>query len=120
MKEADAAATAIDALTRLGFTALEAEVYTFLLGEPGATGYRIAQGIGKPVANTYKALESLQRKGAILVEDDESRRFRAVPAEELLLGLERDFAQTRAQAARALARLGTDEASDDRVYQLAT
>src|SRR5262244_1295461 len=99
MKEADAAATAIDALTRLGFTALEAEVYTWLLGEPGATGYRIAQGIGKPVANTYKALESLQKKGAILVEEDESRLCRAVPPEELLTQLERGFASSRADAA---------------------
>jgi sugar-specific transcriptional regulator TrmB len=111
--------TAIQALVRLGFTALEAEAYTWLLGEPGATGYRIAKGIGKPVANTYKALESLQHKGAILVEEDENRVCRAVPAEELLQQLERGFATDRARAARALSKVAAVE-GDDRVYALRT
>jgi sugar-specific transcriptional regulator TrmB len=108
---------ATQALVRLGFTALEAEAYTWLLGEPGATGYRIAKGIAKPVSNTYKALESLQHKGAILVDDDENRLWRAVPAEELLHQLERGFAADRAEAARALARVARP-AGDDRVYAL--
>jgi sugar-specific transcriptional regulator TrmB len=112
-------AGAIQALVRLGFTALEAEAYTWLLGEPGATGYRIAKGIGKPVANTYKALESLQHKGAILVEEDEHRVCRAVPAEELLQQLERGFAADRGEAARALAKVAGSD-GDDRVYALRT
>jgi len=111
------AADAIDALVRLGFTALEAEAYTWLLGEPGATGYRIAKGIAKPVANTYKALESLQHKGAILVDEDENRVCRAVPADELLQQLERGFASDRSDAARALSRVTATE-GDDRVYTL--
>jgi HTH-type transcriptional regulator, sugar sensing transcriptional regulator len=110
---------AIQALMQLGFTALEAEAYTWLLGEPGATGYRIAKGIGKPVANTYKALESLQKKGAVLVDEDESRVCRAVPAEELLQQLERGFASHRSDAARALSRVAGPE-GDERVYTLRT
>jgi sugar-specific transcriptional regulator TrmB len=110
---------AIQALVRLGFTALEAAAYTWLLGEPGATGYRIAKGIAKPVANTYKALESLQHKGAIVVEEDENRMCRAVPAEELLQQLERGFAADRSDAARALARVAGRD-GDDRVYTLRT
>jgi HTH-type transcriptional regulator, sugar sensing transcriptional regulator len=112
-------ADAIAALVELGFTALEAEVYTWLLGEPAATGYRIAQGIGKPVANTYKAIESLQNKGAILVEEEENRLCRAVPADELLRALDRGFAARRAQAARSLAGMARPE-GDDRVYTLRT
>src|SRR5215475_7831512 len=111
--------TAVHALMQLGFTALEAEAYTWLLGEPGATGYRIAKGIGKPVANTYKALESLQSKGAVLVEEEQNRVCRAVPAEELLQQLERGFATHRADAARALSRVAGAE-GDDRVYTLRT
>lgn len=116
----DAAAAAVDALSSLGFTALEAEAYTWLLGEPGATGYRIAQGIGKPVANTYKALESLHKKGAVIVDEDESRTCRAVPAAELLAQLERGFAASRAAAERALAQVGDTVDADDRVYRLRT
>ncbi len=108
---------AFQSLTGLGFTELEAEVYVSLLQSSPATGYRVAQSIGRPVANTYKALESLQHKGAVLVDDGASRLCRAVPAEELLAQLERSFQRRRQQAADALASLhGAPE--DDRVYQL--
>jgi HTH-type transcriptional regulator, sugar sensing transcriptional regulator len=109
----------LEALVALGFTALEAEVYVWLLGEAATTGYRIAQGIGKPVANTYKAIESLQHKGAVLVQEDENRMCRAVPAEELLRAMDRSFAARRAEAARSLARVARTE-GDDRVYTLGT
>ena len=54
--------TGIDALRELGFTELESRIYIFLLEESPATGYRIAQAIEKPVANTYKAIELLYYK----------------------------------------------------------
>src|SRR2546423_12321018 len=111
------ASNPIQVLQDLGFTALEAEVYIFLLKESPATGYRIAQGIGKPAANTYKAIETLQLKGAVIVDDGESRRCQAVPANELLSQLERNFSKRRSEAAKALASVGG--ASDDLgVYQL--
>jgi sugar-specific transcriptional regulator TrmB len=107
----------VEALVGLGFTGLEAEVYSFLLQESPATGYRIAQGIGKPAANTYKAIETLEAKGAILVEEAENRLCRAVPVEELLSRLERAFAKKRERAAQALTAL-KEPAGDDRIYQI--
>lgn len=106
-------------LVELGLTALEAESYAFLLRESPATGYRVAQALGKPVANTYKALESLGRKGAILVDEAESRLCRAVPADEWLSQLERQFHQRKQRASEALAGLGALP-HDDRLYQLHT
>jgi sugar-specific transcriptional regulator TrmB len=53
----------IHTLMEFSFSGLEAEIYTFLLRDSPATGYRVAQALGKPVANTYKAIESLQNKG---------------------------------------------------------
>jgi sugar-specific transcriptional regulator TrmB len=108
---------AFQSLTSLGFTELEAEVYVALLRQSPATGYRVAQSIGRPVANTYKALESLQQKGAVLVDDGANRLCRAVPAEELLAQLERSFQRRRQAAAAALASLRAAP-EDDRVYQL--
>src|SRR3974377_860031 len=101
---------AIHALTDFGFTDLEAEVYVFLLQEWPAPGYRGAHALGKPVANTYKAIESLQNKGAILVDEGANRLCRAVPAEELLSQLERNFQRFRKKGARGLAtgRLGAE------------
>ena len=46
----------------LGFTELEESVYTYLAQKSSAIGYRVAQPIRKPVANTYKAIESLEEK----------------------------------------------------------
>src|SRR6516162_713654 len=108
---------AFHSLTGLGFTELEAEVYVALLQHSPATGYRVAQAIGRPVANTYKAIESLQHKGAVLVDEGTSRLCRAVPAEELLAQLERSFQRRRQEAANALAALRAAP-EDDRVYQL--
>jgi sugar-specific transcriptional regulator TrmB len=107
----------IRALIGLGFTELEAEVYTFLLQESPVTGYRVAQAIGKPAANTYKAIETLHNKGAVIVEKGANRLCRAVPVDELLDQLERSFCQRRAQAADALANLRSAP-DDDRIYQL--
>lgn len=109
----------VQALIALGFTNLEAEIYTFLIQESPATGYRIAQALGKPAANIYKAIETLENKGAILVDDGASRFCRAVPAEELLGRLERSFQTRREAAARALAEL-PGSPDDARVYQLRT
>jgi sugar-specific transcriptional regulator TrmB len=104
-------------MTALGLTELEAEVYVFLLQESPATGYRVAQGIGKPVANTYKAIESLGNKGAVLVDEGPRRLYRPLPAEEFLAQLEHTFRRRRQQAAAALASIRTAP-EDDRVYQL--
>ncbi len=108
---------AVDALVQLGFTELEGRVYAFLCREAPATGYRIAQAIGKPVANTYKAIDTLVRKGAVLADDGESRMCRAVPIDELLARLDRDFRESRVRAVQAFAGLEAP-AADERVYQL--
>ena len=108
---------AIQPLVELGLTSLEAEIYVSLLQESPVTGYRIAQALGKPAANTYKAIESLERKGAVLVDEGANRLCRAVPAAEFLGRLERAFRSRREEAVQALSRLqGAPE--DDRVYQL--
>jgi sugar-specific transcriptional regulator TrmB len=96
---------------------MEARIYTFLCQEAPATGYRVAQAIGKPVANTYKAIEVLARKGAVLVDDGENRMCRAVPIDEILTRLERDFRESSVRTARAFEGL-EKPADDERVYQL--
>ena len=109
------------ALASLGFNALEASVYTFLLRESPVTGYRVAQALGKPVANTYTAIESLANKGAVIVndgvDDGSNRLCRPVSPNELLGQMERDFRARQSRAAEALAR-AHHETSDDGVYQL--
>ena len=71
-------------LMQIGMSGLESEVYLALLSEPGSTGYRISQILGKAAPNTYKALDSLVAKGAAIADvGGRSRTFAAVPVSEL-------------------------------------
>lgn len=111
----------LETLEELGLTGSEAAVYAHLVRHSPATGYRVARAIGKPVANTYKTLESLEEKGAVVVDDSGSRLCRAVPPDEFLARLERQFQDRRQRAARALAEVGRDAQAideDERVYRL--
>ncbi len=108
---------AAHALENLGFSEIESLVYCFLLKESPATGYRISHAIGKPTANTYKAIAALAQRGAIVLDDSENRLCRAVPTTELLDRLDRDFGARRHQAEALLAKI-RPASGDDRVYQL--
>ena len=105
------------ALQELGFSEIEALVYAFLVQGEAATGYRISHAIGKPTANTYKAIASLVQQGAVQVDDGGNRLIRAVPPDELLAGLERRSREKREAARAALARRSSATA-DERVYTL--
>jgi sugar-specific transcriptional regulator TrmB len=108
---------AINSLRDMGFTEIEALVYAFLVRSEPATGYRISHAIGKPTANTYKAIAGLVQRGAVQVDEGCSRLIRAVPPGELLAGLERRERQRREAARTALSSLEREE-GDDRVYAL--
>src|SRR5207253_729123 len=61
--------------------------------------------IGKPIANTYKAIESLARKGAIVIDETGSRLCRAVSPVEVLEHAELAFRERHDAASRALSML---------------
>lgn len=109
--------SAVKSLRELGFSETEALVYAFLARSGPATGYRISHAVGKPTANTYKAVASLARQGAVEVDEGERNLVRAVPPDELLADLERRARKTREAARAALAGLG-DDPEDERVYSL--
>lgn len=109
----------IHSLSGLGFTDLEAAVYTYLVENSPATPYRVAQGIGRPVVNTYKAIETLQNKGAVLIDETGNRLCQAIPPSELLSDLERAFYERHEQASRELSRL-RPSAETERIFALAT
>src|SRR5262249_28834855 len=55
---------AFQSLTGLGFTELEAEVYVALLRHSPATGYRVAQSLGRPAGTPPKGARVLRHRGA--------------------------------------------------------
>jgi len=106
-------------LVELGFTNLEAKVYAYLTAHSPATGYKISKGIGKQVANAYKAIESLHNKGAILIDDSTTRLCRAVKVEELTDNLKHRVDTLSDRAKTEINKL-TGSPSDNRIYQLQT
>jgi len=109
----------VQVLQTLGFSKLEAAIYTFLLQQPPTTGYGIALTLGKPIANTYKGINALQAKGAVIVDESQTRLCRAVPPAEIFGQMQNALKQHREQAAETLAKLKTT-ADDARVYRLYT
>lgn len=107
-----------ESLQQLGLTAAEAEIYGFLLQESPATGYRIAQAVGRPVSNVYKSMEALEDKGALIIADDESHRAaRAVPIEEFTARLRARLEAACIEAAEEL-QSEQESAPDDLLYRL--
>lgn len=105
------------ALVPLGFTETEAAVYGALLKGGPTTGYKLAGEVGKAPPNVYQALESLARKDAVIVEQGDTRMFRAIPAAELIAGLEARFSDRRDAALAALKPL-EEPSRDHRLYGL--
>ena len=107
-----------DDLAGIGFSDLEAGVYTALLRESPGTGYSVAQLLRKPVSNTYKALESLCRKGCVVVDRTrQPRRYSALPLSEYFDQLEREFSKKR-EAVEARLRSFARPASYPGIYRL--
>ncbi|MBU0754337.1 MAG: hypothetical protein KJ645_04310 [Planctomycetes bacterium] len=102
----------------LGFTALESEIYVYLLQHSPATGYKIAKGIGRSFTNTYKALSGLQSKGTILVDEGDTFICRAVPIEELMDQMEARLRVQRERIVTSVNQLPLSK-GDHRVYHMA-
>lgn len=71
-------------LERFGLTKQEIAVYNQLSISKGKTGYVIAKEINMSRSNVYPLLNSLVKKGAVIFEDGESRKFYRVNPEEFL------------------------------------
>lgn len=104
-------------LISLGLNDLEAEVYLLLLKDNALTGYKIGKSLGKPTANVYKAIESLSKKGAIVVEDKNSSLWKAVSINEFCLLIESGLKRKTAEAKKLLNK-PKSESYDEKIYHL--
>lgn len=83
-------------LNQVGLNDLEANIYIWLMQNKKSTGYKVAKGLNKPVANTYKALNSLEEKGAVICDDSLNKKYyENLPIKEFLNKKENEFKQTR-------------------------
>jgi len=104
-------------LSQLGFTQLESEVYLHLLINGDNTGYAIAKGIGKAVANVYKAVEALSNKGAVEITIGDSKICHAAPWQQVLTSAQSRFSDNISELEQQLKQL-PDQQDDESVYQL--
>ncbi len=107
------------ALMELGFTKMEANIYVYLLEHPALTGYAISKSLGEAAAYIYRSLDSLNSKGALITEVGEKTVYRAIPYNELLAQLKRQFDKRCANAESQLKNL-SGPVGDNKVYNLAT
>lgn len=95
-------------LKELGLSELEANIYHWLLENQRSTGYKIAGQIAKPVANTYKALKSLQNKGAVISDGSTGTTyFETIPIEEFLNKIESEFNRKKEKIIKEVEKLET-------------
>ena len=115
-------AAEIDAVARLieiGFSQYEAQAYLGLLGKAPMTGYALSNGTGIPQPKVYETLRRLVRKGIAVPVEGEPARFVALPPNQLISQLDRDFRRRLADAEVGLMRAaGTDPANEVRVLRV--
>lgn len=104
---------------RLGFNALESEVYVALLKNGPQTAYRIGKFLGRPTANVYKAVEVLLGRGAITIEEGEKQVCHAVPVRTLAKQLQSQYTGWLDDAVEHLGRLKPETGSEG-IYKLQT
>ncbi|MFC2156556.1 helix-turn-helix domain-containing protein [Acidobacteriota bacterium] len=83
-------------LVDIGLSKLQSRIYLSLLNGVKSTGYQIAKLLNEPAANTYKALESLQKTGLVLLDESTKvKYYTAQPICNYLDQIEHRFASKR-------------------------
>ena len=107
-------------LVDLGLAKPEADVYVQLLllaGKAPASGYQVAKSLGKDATGVYRALEELQKRGAVETVAGRGKQYRPVAPAELTSRLSRDFERRSRDVAERLAAL-TPEPTIEDVFRL--
>jgi sugar-specific transcriptional regulator TrmB len=100
-------------LQTLGFSEYEARTYLALLQSSPATAYEVSKAAGLPRSNTYGALESCTKKGA--VQPFSQRPVRYVPVDPRIL-LSRIADDTSVHCTQLASRLSHIKADDSRDF----
>jgi sugar-specific transcriptional regulator TrmB len=104
-------------LMDFGFTQLESEIYLFLLINGPGTGYGIAKGINKAIANVYKAIESLSVKGGVIFSSSGSKICSPIPWKQLLASKKKQYMANLSSLSQELERL-PEQQENEQVHQL--
>lgn len=95
----------VDNLINLGFSRTEAEVYFTLLQESDMTGYQIAKRLNVSRSSVYNSLDSLYRKGAVVLIPGEVNIYRPENPEILLDNIKNKLVQSSSTLLDEIAKL---------------
>lgn len=99
-------------LQRLGFSEYEARTYLALLRSSPATAYEVSKAAGLPRSNTYGALESCTKKGAVQPFSESPVRYVPIDPRVLLARIADDTSVHCRQLASLLTHVKADESRD--------
>jgi sugar-specific transcriptional regulator TrmB len=99
-------------LQRLGFSEYEARTYIALLQSNPATAYEVSKAAGLPRSNTYGALESCTKKGAVQPFSEAPVRYVPIDPRVLLSRIADDTSVHCRQLASRLSQVKSDESRD--------
>ena len=99
-------------LQRLGFSEYEARTYIALLQSNPATAYEVSKAAGLPRANTYGALESCTKKGAVQPFSEAPIRYVPVDPRVLLRRIADDTSVHCRELASRLSHMKSDDGRD--------
>jgi len=94
--------TAINLLIKLNFTRNEAQVYYYLLENPGMTVYQIAKDLTLSRSSIYPIVEKLYHEGALLLENKDKDLYYAEDPSALLKNLSSNYENNIKVAKKAL------------------
>ena len=109
-------------LEELGLGKTEASAYLQLLllsEESPATGYQVAKGLGKDPNTVYRALEDLEKRGAVETSEGRGKEFRPIPPGELMAVLKKEY-ESRIQIAEESLRAMPKPSQGSELYRLST
>lgn len=96
----------VEQLQHLGFSQYEAQAYITLLQHEPLNGYELAKHSGIPRPSIYPVIQKLEERGAVLrMESENAVRYAALPPEQLLAGLGRQYRESLEAAERSLSEL---------------
>jgi sugar-specific transcriptional regulator TrmB len=101
-------------LVELGFSEYEARTYLGLVGRTPVTGYAVAKATRVPMPKVYETLDRLAQRGIAFKVADDPALWVALPPEQILSALQRDFDRRLLNAKLNLAEL-IDSGDGERV-----
>jgi sugar-specific transcriptional regulator TrmB len=90
-------------LDRFGFTDYEATCLVAVLRQPGATAAEIADASTLPRSRVYDVADDLADRGYLEVQEGDPKRYRALPADDLVATLRSRYDETIDELSEALA-----------------